>query len=326
MSKVDDLIIQAVDNRFKVLANQLKFDRTYYGKVVNIDGRHAIVNINGIEYRAQIKDGMFIVTNDVVVLKAPNGNFSFLYVDGKLGEVANADVKNQIGDLSTLTTTVKDNLVNSINEVDNEINVLSNEKMDKNKDNITEKGLTIDNWLTIDGDTGGKSNFLCNLYNDNDGNYRYVNSHGGGSGAGFITSIFDRRPKFIYSTDIAATKDEIANIVEIDLATTDKTDISLLNGWVNYDGINHPLRAIRTGKVVNVIGRIKDGVFDTGTVIATLPAWGTYKFVKGIVIGLDGDGNKVFEINVNTDGRITCQGKWASAQYGYIFNFSVDLI
>lgn len=107
-----------------------------------------------------------------------------------------------------------------------QINVLSNEKMDKNKDNITEKGLTIDNWLTIDGDTGGKSNFLCNLYNDNDGNYRYVNSHGGGSGAGFRTSIFDRKPKFIYSTDIAATKDEIANIVEIDLATTDKTDIS----------------------------------------------------------------------------------------------------
>lgn len=128
MSKVDDLIIQAVDSRFKVLANQLKFDRTYYGKVVNIDGRHAIVNINGIECRAQIKDGMFIVTNDVVVLKAPNGNFSFLYVDGKLGEAANADVKNQIGDLSTLTTTVKDNLVNSINEVDNEINVLSNIK------------------------------------------------------------------------------------------------------------------------------------------------------------------------------------------------------
>lgn len=110
-------------------------------------------------------------------------------------------------------------------DIRSEINVLSNEKMDKNKDNITEKGLTIDNWLTIDGDTGGKSNFLCNLYNDNDGNYRYVNSHGGGSGAGFRTSIFDRKPKFIYSTDIAATKDEIANIVEIDLATTSKTDI-----------------------------------------------------------------------------------------------------
>lgn len=111
-----------------------------------------------------------------------------------------------------------------------------------------------------------------------------------------------------------------------EVATITQTNISLLNGWVNYDGINHPLRAIRTGKVVNVIGRIKDGVFDTGTVIATLPAWGTYKFVKGIVIGLDGDGNKVFEVNVSADGRITCQGKWASAQYGYIFNFSVDLI
>lgn len=166
------------------------------------------------------------------------------YEDGidDLYSVTNKTNTN-IGNLSNLLSQAKSNIVTAINEIvtnlqseietrgntdtelERQINVLSNEKMDKNKDNITEKGLTIDNWLTIDGDTGGKSNFLCNLYNDNDGNYRYVNSHGGGSGAGFRTSIFDRKPKFIYSTDIAATKDEIANIVEIDLATTDKTDI-----------------------------------------------------------------------------------------------------
>lgn len=166
-----------------------------------------------------------------------------------------------------------------LGDIDTKINVLSNEKMDKNKDNITEKGLTIDNWLTIDGDTGGKSNFLCNLYNDNDGNYRYVNSHEGGSGAGFRTSIFDRTPKFIYSTDIAATKDEIANIVEIELATTAKTDI-LLTPKPSFTILNQKNSKINNILHINVeVGKTDGSMFTGGQFVnvVTLPfnVWNT---------------------------------------------------
>lgn len=103
MQNIEDMIIDAVDNRFKVLADRLQFDKTYYGKVVSIAGRYATVNINGVEYKAQIKDGIFVSVDNVVVLKAPNGNFSFLYIDGKLGEATEeniADLSNQIGVLS----------------------------------------------------------------------------------------------------------------------------------------------------------------------------------------------------------------------------------
>lgn len=126
-------------------------------------------------------------------------------------------------------------LYNRATDQDKQINVLSETKVDKNKDNITEKGLTIDTWLTIDGDTSGRASLLCNLYNDNDGNYRYANTHPNGSGSGFRTSIFEKTPKYIYAMDSSATKDAIANIVEVDLATTTKTDISYtLNGGLTF--------------------------------------------------------------------------------------------
>lgn len=53
------------------------------------------------------------------------------------------------------------------------------------------------------------------------------------------------------------------------IATTDKTDISLLNGWTVYVG---QLSAIRTGNIVTVPDvRLKGGVGTKGTVIFNLP-------------------------------------------------------
>lgn len=107
-----------------------------------------------------------------------------------------------------------------------------NKKVNLDEYNTTKKGLTIDTWLTIDGDTGGNASFLCNLYNDNEGHYRYINDHPNGSGAGFKAGIFiTDKPKWIFSTDASAKKDAIANIVEVDLAKTKKVDVALNTGW-----------------------------------------------------------------------------------------------
>lgn len=90
MSKVDDLIIQAVDNRIDVVIKErMKFDKTYYGKVINVNKNRCTVNINGSEYICKIRSGLELAIGDVVVIKSPNNNFSFLYVDAKLNGMTN---------------------------------------------------------------------------------------------------------------------------------------------------------------------------------------------------------------------------------------------
>lgn len=84
MKSMEEMILNAIDNRFKIWEKKLKYDQTYYGKIRNITDTKCVVSINGVDYSARIKEGVSIIVNDVVIVKIPNGNFSFMYVDGKL--------------------------------------------------------------------------------------------------------------------------------------------------------------------------------------------------------------------------------------------------
>lgn len=88
---LENTLLKVIDNRIDVaIKEKIKFDKTYNGKVISIDGKKCVVNIGGSKYNAKIRSGLDVLVDDVVVLKAPNGNFSFLYVDCKLGEVTTA--------------------------------------------------------------------------------------------------------------------------------------------------------------------------------------------------------------------------------------------
>lgn len=81
---LEDTLLKAIDNRIKLKIDELKFDKTYYGRVVNIDTKTCVVEINQSNYNCRIRDGLTLLAGDVVLVKSPNNNFSFLYVDGKL--------------------------------------------------------------------------------------------------------------------------------------------------------------------------------------------------------------------------------------------------
>lgn len=85
MGNIEDTLLKAIDTRIKVLTSHMEFDKTYTGKVVAIRDNICIVNINGIDYNAKIKKGFSFKVGDVVVAKAPNNNFSYLFVDGVYG-------------------------------------------------------------------------------------------------------------------------------------------------------------------------------------------------------------------------------------------------
>lgn len=87
MNFIHKEILTAIDERIKQMVSILQFDRTYYGKVVEIvDTRISKVEINGAVIDCRYKDGVTFNVDDVVIVKAPNNNFSYLYIDGKLSK------------------------------------------------------------------------------------------------------------------------------------------------------------------------------------------------------------------------------------------------
>lgn len=87
MNFIHKEILNAIDERIKHLISTLQFDRTYYGKVIEkTSNRIAKVEINGAVVECRCKDGITFNVDDVVIIKAPNNNFSYLYIDGKLSK------------------------------------------------------------------------------------------------------------------------------------------------------------------------------------------------------------------------------------------------
>ncbi len=84
--KTVDIIVQ---NRLK----DLKSDRTKKGKVISVDSKECIVQIDGEEYDCKIRRGLNIKMDDIVFVKFPQNNDSFKYVDSILG--SNKDIDDE---------------------------------------------------------------------------------------------------------------------------------------------------------------------------------------------------------------------------------------
>lgn len=162
---------------------------------------------------------------------------------------------------------------------------ITNLKIDKDIDNNTLKGLNINTWLSLCGDSGGAIGLLNNLYRVSGSEYRFTNSHQSATGSGFKSTIFERKPKFIIANGSSSTKDNVADITEYELAIIDKVDIlsstatitnpktqvKMLNGWNNLQLSFALCSATKVGNIVILTGMVSVGVKARGTKILTLP-------------------------------------------------------
>lgn len=109
------------------------------------------------------------------------------------------------------------------------------------------------------------------------------------------------------------------------LATTSKTDISLLNGWVAGFPDQYAMHLVKTGNMVNIIACITGGVGSVSTGIATIPVeFRPKKTILGYadVIG-GGYDNSRFLIIPN--GTIQTNTEWDSSLiYQISFTYSIE--
>ena len=84
MGYVEEQIAGFVEEYFKLNADLLKYDKTIMGKVVSISSTTAVVESSGENFTCRIKHGISIAVNDIVIVKIPNNNKDYKYIDGKL--------------------------------------------------------------------------------------------------------------------------------------------------------------------------------------------------------------------------------------------------
>lgn len=84
VNEIHKSILDAIDKRVKIFIRWAKFDRTLYGKVYSINGGNIGVLINDEIKDCRVKDGIDVIIDDVVIVKVPNNDENFMYVDGKL--------------------------------------------------------------------------------------------------------------------------------------------------------------------------------------------------------------------------------------------------
>ncbi len=110
-----------------------------------------------------------------------------------------------------------------------------------------------------------------------------------------------------------------------EIATTEKTDISLLNGWVAGFPDQYAMHLVKTGNMVNIIACITGGVGSVSTGIATIPVeFRPKKTILGYadVIG-GGYDNSRFLIIPN--GTIQTNTEWDSSLiYQISFTYSIE--
>lgn len=84
MNEVQRSVIEAIDKRIGLLTRRLRFDYTLYGRVDSIDGSLINTTVDGVNRALRIKHGVDVEVGDVVIIKVPNSDMSFAYIDGKL--------------------------------------------------------------------------------------------------------------------------------------------------------------------------------------------------------------------------------------------------
>lgn len=109
----------------------------------------------------------------------------------------------------------------------------------------------------------------------------------------------------------------------VDYATTDKIDISstLVNGWV-IQATNYPLLAVKSGKMVNVFGTIKDGTITSGTKLFAVP-WTPVNAINAKINKYTTDGaSGVIRLFPSKDVQV--QDFALPSSGTYIINFSYE--
>lgn len=84
MGYVANQIIEFIQEYINANKDLFKYDRTIMGKVISINSPTAVVECAGEQLTCRIKDGITIAANDVVIVKIPNNNKDYKYIDGKL--------------------------------------------------------------------------------------------------------------------------------------------------------------------------------------------------------------------------------------------------
>lgn len=100
-------IIQAINNIVDAKIDNLKYDRTYRGKITAVVNSTTYkVQINGAEYQLPYEGTLKV--GDIVKVKAPLNNFSDIYVETKVGGVID-DTYEEI-DISSYKTNKVSNI------------------------------------------------------------------------------------------------------------------------------------------------------------------------------------------------------------------------
>lgn len=109
------------------------------------------------------------------------------------------------------------------------------------------------------------------------------------------------------------------------VSTTDKTDISLLNGWrVGFEN-QYGMHVARTGNLVNIIACITGGTATVNTVLANVPI--EYRPKKVILGYADtiGGGESDARFLIMPDGNITLNTVWnSSLTYQISFTYPIE--
>lgn len=78
IKKIQQAFIDAIDERIRIYAKNIKCDITLYGKVISVSGGKAIVDINENRYECSVEGTVNV--GQVVRVHAPNSDYKKLYI------------------------------------------------------------------------------------------------------------------------------------------------------------------------------------------------------------------------------------------------------
>ena len=92
MDNTLESILKAIEIIVDAKISNMQYDYTVRGKVISINNSDCVVEINGEQYTAKIKDGIYIGVGDIVLIQILKNNFSDKIVTGKIGLVGSGIV------------------------------------------------------------------------------------------------------------------------------------------------------------------------------------------------------------------------------------------
>lgn len=88
MSDLQQDILESIDIITDAKIAVIPYDYTIKGKVISINNTDCVIEVNGEQYSAKIKDSINIVIGDVVFVQIIRNDFSDKVITGKIGTVS----------------------------------------------------------------------------------------------------------------------------------------------------------------------------------------------------------------------------------------------